>query len=334
MIYSGGTIGMVSHPETGVLQPFEFDHLYKQVPELKSFDVDLTVHAFDEPMDSSDMHPDVWTKLAQEIYDNYNQYDGFVILHGSDTMAYTASALSFMLQGLNKPVILTGSQLPVGVIRTDGKENLITAIQIAADKNEKGYPVVSEVAIYFEYQLLRGNRTTKISASHFDAFASPNYPILAEAGVEIDYNFQFLLPVTGEELKLHSHMDNRVVIVKIFPGMRPEFLKVLTTINNIKGIILETFGSGNAPTAPWFISMIQDWIDEGKSIVNITQCYKGDVVLGKYENSSALGKMGVISGRDLTTESAVTKMMYALSISNSNAEVTELMSKNLVGEMR
>lgn len=334
MIYTGGTIGMVSNPESGMLEPFEFDHLYRQVPELKSFDIDLTVHSFDHPLDSSDMHPDVWAKLAEEIYDNYNDYDGFVILHGSDTMAFTASALSFMLQGLNKPVVLTGSQLPVGVIRTDGKENLITSIEIAAAKNEDGQPIIREVCIYFEYQLLRGNRTTKISASHFDAFASPNYPILAEAGVEIDYNAQYLMPLTGEALKLKTSLDNRIALIKLFPGMRADFLKSITTNQSIRGVVLETFGSGNAPTAPWFLSMVNDWIDEGKSVVNITQCYKGDVVLGKYLNSSAFKEMGVISGRDLTTEGAVTKMMYALGQSESHDEVASIMGKNLVGEMR
>lgn len=332
IIYTGGTIGMVADPETGWLKPFEFDHLDKHIPELKSFDIELDVHSFEEPIDSSDMHPSIWTILANIIYDNYNKYDGFVILHGSDTMAYTASALSFMLQNLNKPVILTGSQLPVGVIRTDGKENLITSIEIAGAKDEAGNALVQEVALYFEYQLMRGNRTTKISASHFDAFSSPNFPELAEAGVEIEYNIDDLLR-PKKPFIFHDTLDNRVSVVKLFPGMRPELLECLTYNKNIKGIILETYGSGNATTADWFLAMIQNWINEGKIVINITQCIKGDVVLGKYLNSKIFKDIGIISGRDLTTEAAVTKMMYALSVGKSDDEVKRIMENNIAGEL-
>lgn len=334
IIYTGGTIGMVSDHETGLLKPFEFDHLYRHLPELKGFDINLQVHAFEEPIDSSDMHPDIWCKLAEIIFERYDEFDGFVILHGSDTMAYTASALSFMLQNLKKPVILTGSQLPVGIIRTDGKENLITSIEIAAAKDKLGQPIINEVAVYFEYQLLRGNRTTKISASHFDAFTSMNFPKLAEAGVDINYNHDDLLPhIPNNLLKVQLTLDNRVSLIKIYPGMRPELLECLTHNKNVKGIILETYGSGNAPTARWFTKMVNNWIEEGKIVVNITQCAKGDVVLGKYLNSKVFQDMGVISGRDLTSEAALAKLMYALSVGANNDEVKEVMEQQLVGEM-
>jgi L-asparaginase len=332
LIYTGGTIGMVSDARTGALKAFDFDHLYEQIPELSRIEVDLKAISLD-PIDSSDMTPQRWQRIAGIIAENYHHFDGFVILHGSDTMAYTASALSFMLQGLAKPVILTGSQLPIGTIRTDGKENLITAIEIAGKKDASGLAMIREVAIYFEYSLYRGNRTTKVSANSFEAFKSPNYPELAVAGVEIQYNIQALFTPLSKEIKLCPEMDDRVALIKLFPGFNPEIYSRLFNINEVRGIVLETFGSGNAPNNERFKSLIREYIEAGGTIVNVTQCYSGEVSQGKYENSAFFNALGVVSGRELTTEAAITKLMFLLANFNKKEDIDWYMGNSMAGEM-
>lgn len=332
MIYTGGTIGMIEDPETGVLTAFDFNHLSNQIPELSRIKVDLTATSLGMPIDSSDMNPDIWQDLAELIANNYNDYDGFVVLHGSDTMAYTASALSFMLQGLEKPVILTGSQLPIGTIRTDGKENLITSIEIAARKDDNGSAIIQEVAIYFEYALYRGNRTTKVSANAFEAFLSPNYPELAVAGVEIKYNTNALFK-TKNTLKVNCKMDDRVALLKIFPGFSTKVYASLFNNKNVKAIILETFGSGNAPNNTNFHNIIKEYIASGGVVVNITQCYTGNVEQGKYANSTVFNQLGVVSGGDMTTEAAITKIMHLLGSLNTREEIVDQFKNNLAGEL-
>ena len=332
LIYTGGTIGMMQDVRSGELRPFDFKRLTKQIPELTKFDIELSSIAFKHPIDSSNMHPDVWVELATIIKNNYTSYDGFVILHGSDTMSFTASALSFMLENLNKPVVLTGSQLPIGIIRTDGKENLITAIEIAGSKL-KGKPLVNEVCIYFEYKLYRGNRTFKYNSSHFDAFKSPNYPALAEAGVDISYNKNALLKPTKKALKIHTALNNDIAVLKLFPGISKKITSVIINTPGIKAIILETFGAGNATTEDWFLSEINQAISKGIIILNITQCHEGKVIQGMYETSSALKKMGVISGADLTFESAITKLMFLLGQQLNQTQLKKLLQSNLRGEL-
>lgn len=332
LIYTGGTIGMMQDVRSGELRPFDFKSLTKQIPELTKFDIELSSIAFQHPIDSSNMHPEVWVELATIIKDNYKSYDGFVILHGSDTMSFTASALSFMLENLNKPVVLTGSQLPIGIIRTDGKENLITAIEIAGSK-VKGKPVVTEVCIYFEYKLYRGNRTFKYNSSHFDAFKSPNYPALAEAGVDISYNKNALLKPGKKALKIHTALNNDIAVLKLFPGISKKITSAIINTPGIKAIILETFGAGNATTEDWFLSEIKQAINKRIIILNITQCHEGKVIQGMYETSSALKKMGVISGADLTFESAVTKLMFLLGQELNQTQLKKLLQSNLRGEL-
>ena len=332
MIYTGGTIGMIEDLETGVLKAFDFDHLYDQIPELSRIEAELKAISID-PVDSSDMTPQKWQQIAQIIEENYSKFDGFVVLHGSDTMAYTASALSFMLQGLNKPVILTGSQLPIGTIRTDGKENLITAIEIAAQKDESGEAVIQEVAIYFEYSLYRGNRTTKVSANAFEAFKSPNYPDLAIAGVQIQYNHGAHFTPTRKQLQVCNGMDERVALIKIFPGFSPSVYSGMFDINAVKGIVLETFGSGNAPKNEEFIALLKKYINEGGVVINVTQCFSGEVVQGKYANSTFFNEIGVFSGHDLTTEAAITKLMFVLSNFEKREDVEYYLSHSMAGEM-
>lgn len=331
VIYTGGTIGMVNDPQTGALTAFDFGDVYKHIPELARLNVELTTKAFEQPIDSSEMSPALWAEIAQLVYDNYADFDGFVILHGSDTMAFTASALSFMLQGLQKPVILTGSQLPIGTIRTDGKENLITAIEIAAATNEKGEPMIREVAIYFEYSLYRGNRTSKISAEAFEAFRSPNFPPLAVAGVHIDYH-KTDDPAAGE-LKLFTDFDASIALIKLFPGLPWGSYAPLFDITRTKGIILESFGSGNASSDELFHTLLKSYIQTGGVVVNITQCASGKVEQGKYETSSFFEKNGVLSGFDLTTEAAVTKLMYGLGrYPNNHTQLKSLFEAAICGE--
>jgi L-asparaginase len=333
IIYTGGTIGMVKDPKSGQLISFDFDHMYKHIPELERLQVTLETVSFNPPIDSSEMNPNFWADIAQMIYDSYSSYDGFVVLHGSDTMAYTASALSFMLQNLSKPVILTGSQLPIGTIRTDGKENLITAIEIAASKDEKGESLIKEVAVYFEYSLYRGNRCSKVSANQFEAFSSPNYPELAVAGVEINYNFERIFTPLSKELTLFTNFDNHVALLKIFPGFSANVYKNLFDINQVKGIIMETFGAGNAPSNDEFRQLIVNYIEKGGIILNITQCSSGSVQQGKYETSSFFDKIGVISGKDMTTEAALAKMMYLLGTEKTKEAVESKLAISLQGEM-
>ncbi len=332
LIYTGGTIGMMQDAGTGELKPFDFKSLSHQIPELKKFDIELSSIAFKTPIDSSNMHPQVWVELAETIDKNYKKHDGFVILHGSDTMSFTASALSFMLEGLNKPVVLTGSQLPIGMIRTDGKENLITAIEIAGSK-EKGKSLVNEVCIYFEYKLYRGNRTFKYNSAHFDAFKSPNYPALAEAGVNISYNKTALLAPSKKSLKIHTTLDNDITVLKLFPGISKKITSAILNTEGVKAVILETFGAGNATTQEWFINELKQTIAKGIIVLNITQCSEGRVIQGMYQTSSHLKKLGVIGGADLTFESAVTKLMFLLAQKLTNTEIKKLLVKNLRGEL-
>ncbi|MDI1353494.1 MAG: type I asparaginase [bacterium] len=332
LIYTGGTIGMIEDAHTGELKPFDFRSLTKQIPELTKFDIHLSAISFENPIDSSNMHPDVWVELAGIVKKNYNLYDGFVILHGSDTMSFTASALSFMLENLDKPVVLTGSQLPIGMIRTDGKENLITSIEIAGTKS-KGKAIVREVCIYFEYKLYRGNRTIKYNSLHFDAFRSPNYPTLAEAGVSISYNTNALLKHTGKVLKVHTNLENDIAVLKLFPGISRQITSAILQSPGLKAVILETFGSGNASTEPWFLNEIKQTIAREIIILNITQCSEGKVMQGKYETSSQLKKLGVIGGADLTFESAVAKLMFLLGQKLTKTQIKKKLLENLRGEL-
>lgn len=332
LIYTGGTIGMINDPKTGRLKPFNFKRLLDEVPELRKFDIRIDTHSFEKPIDSSNMHPDIWIMLAEIIQKNYKKYDGFVILHGSDTMAFTASALSFMLENLGKPVILTGSQLPIGTIRTDGKENLITAIEIAAAKI-KGKPAVPEVCIYFEFRLYRGNRTNKFNAEHFRAFHSPNYPLLVEAGVHLNYNLPAILDHPKAKLKVHTRLDTNVVVLKLFPGINESAVDAILNIPGLRAVVLETFGSGNASTERWFVKALQQAIKRGLIVLNITQCAAGRVEQGRYETSSELQRIGVIGGADMTTEAALAKLIFACGLEKNNAKASLLLSRNLRGEL-
>jgi L-asparaginase len=332
VIYTGGTIGMIQNPETGALQPFDFDQMYKQMPILKNLNYLIDFYSFSPLIDSSNMNPEFWVKLALLIEENYERYDGFVVLHGTDTMAYSASALSFMLENLNKPVIFTGSQLPMGVIRTDGRENFITSIEIAAAMKDD-LSVVPEVAIYFEDQLLRGNRTTKFNAENFDAFFSGNYPVLANVGVHIKYNYNNIRKSNFKKLKVHKNFDNNIGILKLFPGINKATVKSIVNTMGMKAMLLETFGSGNAPTDKWFLDILEQAIKNELIILNVTQCKSGSVEIGKYETSVDLGRIGVIGGNDITTESAITKLMYIFGEGYSNNKIRQLLEKSLRGEM-
>ncbi|NUM49740.1 MAG: type I asparaginase [Flavobacteriales bacterium] len=332
IIYTGGTIGMVSDPLSGILKPFNFKNLSKEIPELKKFKIKLDSFSFAKPIDSSNMNPSIWSDLVKIVEKNYDKYDGFVILHGSDTMAYTASALSFMLENLNKPVILTGSQLPIGTIRTDGKENIITAIEIAAAK-QNGKPVVPEVAIYFEYALYRGNRTKKVNAEHFQAFASPNYPKLAEAGVHLKFNHEYIRKPNNKKLNVHYQTNSNIAVLKMFPGITENYVRSVLNAHHTKAIILETFGSGNAPTEKWLLNLFKKAIHEGKIIVNVTQCIAGSVEQGKYQTSTELKKLGIIGGNDITFEAAITKLMHLLVFQLSYTQLKKKFVTSISGEI-
>ena len=333
IIYTGGTIGMVNEPVTGTLVPIDFSHISDQVPELRRFGYRLETVTFDPVIDSSDVSPDTWVKIAGAIAERYDEFDGFVVLHGTDTMAYSASALSFMLSGLEKPVIFTGAQLPIGVLRTDGKENLITSIEIAAAR-DNNTPKVPEVCVYFENRLLRGNRTTKYSAEHFNAFTSPNLPPLAEAGLQIRYNRNLIrYPTVRRPLTISAKFDTGVAILRLFPGLGRSLVHTMLATEGLRGLILESYGTGNAPTLGWFYDELRAFIARGGIVLNVTQCPAGSVEMGLYETSEGLRSAGVISGKDLTTEAAVTKMMILLGSEMSRDKIQSLLSRSVCGEM-
>lgn len=313
IIYTGGTIGMFEDPKTGALCNFDFTHLVSYIPELQHFGYRIDSYAFQPPIDSSDMTPEHWKKLVRVIASNYERYDGFVVLHGTDTMAYTASALSFMLENLHKPVILTGSQLPVGALRTDGKENLLTAVEIAAAKTADGQAAVPEVSIFFENRLMRGNRTTKINAEGFNAFRSFNYPSLAHTGIHIRYEQQYVLRIAPEKpFTPHYSLDNHLAILTLFPGISQETVEAVLHAPHLKAVVLKTFGSGNAPQQPWFTDLLRQAQEGGIVVVNITQCDQGSVEMGRYATGLQLLQCGVVNGYDSTIECIVTKLMFLL----------------------
>ncbi len=311
VIYTGGTIGMQRDSVSGALVPVDFSNISKEIPALEDYNFDINSWSFDKPIDSSDMNPAYWVRIAEVIEEKYEEYDGFVVLHGSDTMAYTASALSFMLENLNKPVIFTGSQLPMGMLRTDGRDNFIASILIAGERTDNT-PRVPEVAIYFENQLFRANRTYKHNAENFKAFRSGNYPELANAGINIDYNDKFIARPNFKKLKVHKNLETNIALLYLYPGITPATVDAVLDAESLRGVVLKTYGAGNAPTAPWFIDSIRRARERGIQIVNVSQCLEGKVEMGKYQTSVALSELGVISGHDITTESALAKMMYLL----------------------
>lgn len=332
LIYTGGTIGMIKDSETGSLKNFNFNDLLKHIPELNLLDCSIDTQSFEAPIDSSNMGPMYWQQLVTIIENQYNYFDGFVVLHGSDTMSYTASAVSFMLENLAKPVIFTGSQLPIGDLRTDAKENLITSIQLAALKQDNS-PVIREVGLYFEYKLYRANRTTKINAAHFEAFASLNYPPLAQSGVNLSVDHNALLFPQKKPLVVHKVLESKILLVKIFPGITQQTVTHLFNTALFKGLVIETYGTGNTTTQNWFIAALKKVVDQGIPVVNVTQCSGGSVLMGHYQTSVALKNMGVISGKDITTEAALTKLMYLLASDTSSQDFKTLFETPLRGEM-
>lgn len=331
IIYTGGTIGMIKDPISGELANVDFNLISHHVPEINRLNIDIDSVSFDEPVDSSEIHPDHWLEIAKTIYDNYEHYQGFVVLHGSDTMSYTASALSFIFDGLQKPVILTGSQLPIGIIRTDGKENLITALEIAAAKDEYGKSLVTEVAVYFDYKLLRGNRSVKDSAENFEAFRSPNYSELAQAGVHLNYLTDYLYRSSEAELSYVSEISARVGVVKLFPGINFSLYRQVFDLEQTDAVIIETYGAGNAPKDEAMINIVSEYIQKGGIVLNITQCRSGSVQQGLYKSSSTFSRIGVLSGADMTMEAAVTKLMICVNPEDVEGSKIKVMN-NLRGE--
>ncbi len=313
LLYTGGTIGMIKDYETNALKAFDFSQILEKIPELQQLNCDIKTISFKEPIDSSNMNTYYYVQIAETIEVNYDNFDGFVVLTGSDTMSYTSSVISFMFENLQKPVIFTGSQLPIGDLRTDAKENLITSIEIASSR-KGGRPVISEVCLYFEYKLYRANRTTKINAEQFEAFTSMNYAPLAESGVHLSFNNHLLYRTSDRAMKLivRKELEANIVILKLFPGITKAIVESIINIPNLKGMVLETYGAGNAPTYEWFLELLKEAISKGINIVNVTQCAGGSVILGHYETSIALQNIGIVDGKDITTEAAIAKMMYLL----------------------
>lgn len=335
LIYTGGTIGMKQDMKDLTLKPFDFSQILDEVPEIRKFAFKIDTYSFEPPIDSSDVEPSLWQDLARLIKEKYEDYDGFIILHGTDTMSYSASALSFMLDGLTKPVIFTGSQLPIGVPRTDGKENLISAVEIASAKDEDGHPAVPEVCVCFDSLLMRGNRSTKVNSEVFRAFQSPNFPPLAEAGINIRYNNEYIRKPNDwyQSLTINTELDTRVSILKIHPGITPEVVRNILCGKDTRAIIMETYGSGNAPTRDWFLDIVKESSAMNKIIVNVTQCLAGTVNMNIYANGKALERAGVIDGYDSTTESALAKLFYLMGKSRDNEWVKAMMGRNLKGEI-
>ena len=331
VIYTGGTLGM-DYDEHGALVPCPFDQIIGRVPVIKELNINLSVTSFSVPLDSSNVSVPHWQEMAKVVYEEYEHFDGFIILHGTDTMAYSASALSFMLDGLNKPVIFTGAQLPIASPRSDGQDNFVTSLEIASDKRQ-GRPMITEVCVFFNHLLLRGNRSKKVESQHFDAFESENYPVLAEAGISIDYNLAAIRPYKDEILELNLEMDDQVAILKLFPGLNEELISNLVHNEKIKGIVIESYGSGNMPNGLSFMDLLKKASDKGKVILNISQCNGGSVAHGKYETSHGLEAAGVLSGRDLTSEAAITKMMYAFKRYQKLGAVKKCLTTSIRGEM-
>jgi len=333
LIYTGGTLGMVFNEDAQTLVPFDFEEILSKIPEINKFNFNLTVTSFNKLIDSANVHPSHWIAMASLIEEHYENFDGFVIIHGTDTMAYSASALSYLLEDLNKPVIFTGAQLPIGAVRTDARENLITALEIAAARRD-GKPVIPEVCIFFSNKLLRGNRAKKVESAQFRAFESKNYPALATCGIKIDYDFNVIKPYQPySKLKVYKKMDSHVTIIKLFPGISKETVEAIINIEGLKGVVLETYGSGNAETSAWFIDTLQKAIASGIMIYNVSQCNGGTVTQGRYETSRHLQEIGVLSGGDLTTEAAITKLMFLLANQESATDAKRYLVRAIRGEM-
>ncbi len=329
VIYTGGTIGMVKDKKSGALLPFDMSKIYEALPVLREFNCELDSYRFDPIIDSSNMKPEYWIGLVEVIEKNYNKYDSFIVLHGTDTMSYTASVLSFMLENLGKPVILTGSQLPLGMIRTDGRENIIGAVEIASSDSVQ----IPEVCIFFEDRLYRGNRTTKINAEYFEAFYSGNYPSLAKVGINISYKKHLFLDFPSAPFKVYKKLDDNVALIKLYPGLKEDYFKAMLSMKDLRGVVLETFGSGNAPTEEWFINALKESIAKGIIIFNVTQCKAGSVVMGHYETSAHLAEISVVSGHDITTESAIAKLMFLLGNFDDKKQIIDMLSNPLRGEL-